>query len=39
MKDGNTLTEIALKSGEVDEATCGKVVDSKGMVGHGVSGP
>ena len=38
MRGGSTLKEIALKSGEVDEATYDKVVDSKKMVGHGVSG-
>ena len=38
MKDGSTLKEAALKSGDVDEATYDKVMDPKGMVGHGVAG-
>ena len=38
MKDGSTLKEAALKSGNVDEAIYDKVVDPKGMVGHGVGG-
>ena len=38
MRDGSTLKEAALKSGDVDEATYDKVVDPKTMVGHGVGG-
>ena len=38
MKDGSTLKEAALKSGDVDEATYDRVVDPKSMVGHGVRG-
>ena len=38
MRDGSTLKEAALKSGDVDEATYDKVVDPRGMVGHGVGG-
>ena len=38
MRDGSTLRDAALKSGDVDEATYDKVVDPKGMVGQGVGG-
>ena len=38
MKDDSTLKEAALASGDVDEATYDKVMDPKGMVGHGVAG-
>ena len=38
MKDDSTLKAAALASGDVDEATYDKVMDPKGMVGHGVSG-
>ncbi len=38
MKDDSTLKEAALESGAVDEATYDKVMDLKGMVGHGVAG-
>ncbi len=38
MKDGGTLRQAALASGDVDEATYDKVANSKSMVGHGVGG-
>lgn len=38
MKDDSTLKAAALASGEVDEATYDKVMDPKGMVGHGYAG-
>ena len=38
MKDDSTLKEAALASGDVDEATYDKVMDPKGMVGHGNAG-
>ena len=38
MKDGSTLREAALSSGDVDAATYDKVADPKTMVGHGVAG-
>ncbi len=38
MHDDSTLKEAALKSGDVDEATYDKVMNPKGMVGHGVAG-
>ncbi len=38
MKDGSTLREAALASGDVDEATYDKVADPRHMVGHGVGG-
>ena len=38
MRDGSTLKEAALASGDVDEATYDRVVDPKGMVGHGFAG-
>ena len=38
MKDDSTLKAAALASGDVDEATYDKVMDPKGMVGHGVAG-
>jgi len=38
MKDGSTLKQAAVASGEVDEATYDKVMDPKGMVGQGYAG-
>ena len=38
MKDGSTLKEAALASGDVDEAAYDKVMDPLGMVGHGLAG-
>ncbi len=38
MKDGSTLKEAALASGDVDEGTYDRVADPKAMVGHGVGG-
>ena len=38
MKDGSTLEEAAVASGDVDKATFDKVVDPKGMVGKGYAG-
>ena len=38
MRDGSTLKQAALKSGDVDEATYDKAVDPKAMVGHGLAG-
>ena len=38
MKDGSTLKQAALKSGDVDEATYDKVVDPKSMAGHALAG-
>ncbi len=38
MRDDSTLKAAALASGDVDEATYDKVMDPKGMVGHGVAG-
>ncbi|HEY0203278.1 MAG TPA: class II fumarate hydratase [Acetobacteraceae bacterium] len=38
MRDGGTLKEAALKSGDVDEATYDKVMDPMSMVGHGPGG-
>ena len=38
MRDGSTLKQAALASGDVDEATYNRVVDPRGMVGHGLAG-
>ncbi|WP_375410938.1 class II fumarate hydratase [uncultured Methylobacterium sp.] len=38
MKDDSTLKIAALASGDVDEATYDRVMDPKGMVGHGLAG-
>ena len=38
MKDGSTLKEAALASGDVDEATYDKVANPRQMVGHGAGG-
>ncbi len=38
MRNGSTLKAAALASGDVDEATYDKVMDPKGMVGHGYAG-
>ena len=38
MKDGSTLKEAALASGDVEEAAYDKVMDPMGMVGHGPGG-
>ena len=38
MKDDSTLRVAALASGDVDEAAYDKVMDPKGMVGHGYAG-
>ena len=38
MRDGSTLKQAALASGDVDEATYDKVVDPKTMVGQGYAG-
>ncbi len=37
-KDGSTLKEAALASGDVDKATFDKVMDPKSMVGNGYAG-
>ena len=38
MKDGSTLKEAALASGDVDESGYDKIMDPLGMVGHGAGG-
>ena len=38
MRDGSTLREAALNSGDVDAATYDKVAGPKAMVWHGVGG-